>query len=308
VPQTTFDWEGNEWQEYCLKLLRLRYRQPGEFESVPSSDQGDLGIEGFSHDGCVYQCYSPKGPLPIRERYKRQRDKLAEDVRKLETYQAELMAILGGVPIRLYVFMTPIHDSRRLNCEAKAKAVEVRGKGLPHCSADFDIVIHTEADYPVESSELIALGLHKLHLTPVRVPDTAVSAYVASNPQLIATIDAKLSRLPGSSNEETLRLRTMLLKRKLTADNMLDEIRGHDAVAWERLQALRAAREAALEIECMLTNVDPRDLLTQTAHGYRDTLKEGLAFLHDADASDLAWGTTTDWLAECPLDFRAAAS
>lgn len=83
--QTTLDWDGPSWEQHCLKLLRLRYKAPGQFEYVPSSDQGDLGIEGFSHDGCAYQCYAPEGPLPIKDRYERQRDKLTEDLAKLET-------------------------------------------------------------------------------------------------------------------------------------------------------------------------------------------------------------------------------
>jgi hypothetical protein len=307
VPQTTLDWDGDAWEEYCLNLLRMRYKAPGQFEHVPSADQGDLGIEGFSHDGCVYQCYAPQGPLPIKDRYEKQRDKLTEDVSKLETHQTELVAILGGIAIRVYVFMTPIHDSRRLNQHAKAKAAEIRAKGLPHCAPEFDVVIHTEANYAVERNELIALGLQKWKLAAVPVPHEAVQSYVASNPDLIATIDGKLARLPDMTADDRMRLRSRLLVRKLTADNKLDEIRGHHAAAWEYVQELRAGKEAALEIECSLSSANPRDLLNDTANAYRDILKSSLVFLNDVDASDLAWGTTTDWLAECPLDFRAAS-
>jgi hypothetical protein len=307
VPQTTLDWDGDDWEENCLNLLRMRYKEPGQFEHVPSADRGDLGIEGFSHDGCAYQCYAPKGPLPTAVRYERQRDKLTEDVGKLVTNQTELQAVLGSVIIRIWAFVTPIHDSRRLNQHAKTKAAEIRAKCLPHCASDFDIVIQTEEDYAVERRELLDMGLHKLHLTPVALPEAAVDSYVQSNPDLIATIDDKLSRLPTLAPGERMTLRLRLLRRKLTADNKLVEIRGHNAVAWERIQELKAQREGALEIECMLSTADPRELLRQTAGGYRDTLKESLKFLSEGDASDLAWGTTTDWLAECPLDFQTGS-
>jgi hypothetical protein len=308
VPQTILDWGGDDWEENCLNLLRMRYRQPGQFERVPSGHGGDLGIEGFSHDGCAYQCYAPQGPLPTAARYERQRDKLTEDVGKLVTNQAELVALLGSVVIRIWAFMTPIHDSRQLNRHAKTKAAEIRKKCLPHCAADFDIVIQTEADYAVERRELLEMGLHKLRLTPVALPDGAVQTYVTSNPELIATIDDKLSRLPALGADERMKLRMRMLRQKLTADNKLVEIRGHNAVAWERIQELRAEREGVLEIECMLSTADPRTLLRQTANGYRDTLKENLKFLSETDASDLAWGTTTDWLAECPLDFQTGSA
>lgn len=304
MPQTTLDWDGDDWEEHCLNLLHMRYKAPGQFERVPSSDQGDLGIEGFSHDGCVYQCYAPQSPLPIKDRYERQRDKLTEDISKLERHEAELVAVLGGVEIRLYVFMTPIHDSRRLNEHAKKKAAEIRRKNLAHCSPEFDVVVHTEADYAVERNELIALGLHKWNLSAVPIPETAVHGYVHSNPDFIATIDEKLGRLSGLATEEKIELRSHLLVRKLTADNKLGEIRGQFAAAWEQIQELRAAKEASLAIECLLSQDDPRDLLYSTANAYCATLKDNLTFLYDSDASDLAWGTTTDWLAECPLNFR----
>ena len=303
MPTTTFDWDGDDWEKHCLNLLRMRYKASGQFETVPASDRGDLGIEGFSHDGCAYQCYAPKGPLPIKERYERQRDKLTEDVGKLVTNQTELLAILGGIVIRTYVFMTPVHDSRRLNQHAKTKAAEIRAKCLPHCAPVFTIVIQTEDDYAVERQELLDLGLHKLNLGPLHVPEAALHSYVASNPDLIATIDEKLSRLPGLRAADRAKLRTRLLREKLMADNKLAEIRGHHAAAWERVQELRAAREGVLEIECLLSNADPRELLQHTASAYRDTLRESLVFLADSDASDIAWGTTADWLAECPLDF-----
>jgi hypothetical protein len=304
VPQTPLDWDGKGWEERCVSLLRMRYKQPGQFERVPSTDQGDLGIEGFSHDGCAYQCYAPNTLLPTKDRYERQRDKLTEDVGKLITNQAELIAILGGVVIRVYAFMTPTHDSRRLNRHAKTKAADIRAKFLPHCADDFDIVIQTEEDYAVEHRELMDLGLHKLHLTRVPMPEAAVHSYCTSNPDLIATIDGKLAKVPGLGTSDRTALRMQLLKEKLIADNKLSEIRGHNAPAWERIQGMRADREATLEIESVLSTEDPRTLIAHTAHQYRDCLKESLTFLAEGDASDLAWGTTADWLAECPLDFQ----
>ena len=303
MPTTTLDWDGDAWEKHCLNLLRMRYREPGQFEVVPASDRGDLGIEGFSHDGCAYQCYAPMAPLPIKDRYERQRDKLTEDIGKLEANQAELLAILDGVVIRIWAFMTPVHDSRRLNAHAKTKAAEIRAKCLPHCAPNFTVVIQTEDDYTVERQELLNLGLHTLSLPPLTVPEAAVHTYCATNPDLIATIDGKLSRLPGLGVADRTKLRTRLLRQKLMADNTLDEIRGHYAAAWERVQELRAAKEGVLEMECLLSTADPRELLQDTANAYRETLRESLVFLADGDASDIAWGTTADWLAECPLDF-----
>jgi hypothetical protein len=304
MAQTQLDWDGTEWEDHCLKLLRMRYRQTGQFEHVPSLDSGDLGIEGFSHDGCAYQCYAPQGPLPIKERYEKQRDKLTTDINKLVVNEVELLAVLGGMLIRTYVFMTPMHDSRRLNRHCKKKAAELRAMSLSHLAPEFDVVIHTEVDFAMELRQLIDIGLREFHLQPILIPEAAMQAYIASHPLLISTIDGKLNRLPNIEDAERKQLRAHLLMRKLTADNKLDEIRETHPSAWDRIQMIRAAKEKDLEIECLISQVGGNELLQNTATSYHSTLKNNLAFLNDEDAMDLAWGTTADWLAECPLDFR----
>ena len=49
---------GSEWDEYCHRLLSLKYSN--YYQRVPSKFGGDLGIEGFvQHSGIVFQCYCP---------------------------------------------------------------------------------------------------------------------------------------------------------------------------------------------------------------------------------------------------------
>lgn len=86
----------------------------------------------------------------------------------------------------------PCAGQTRFSLDVGDRGGEICAKGLPHCAPDFDIVIHTEEDYVVERQELMNLGLHKLHLDPLPMPEGAVHSYVASNPDLIATIDGKL--------------------------------------------------------------------------------------------------------------------
>ena len=59
--------DGNEWQQLICRLLIHRYGL--QFEMVPDGHGGDLGIEGFSRDGCAYQCYAPDEPISVAERY-----------------------------------------------------------------------------------------------------------------------------------------------------------------------------------------------------------------------------------------------
>lgn len=50
---------GNAWEELCVKCYRLRY-QKEHYTAIPAVQGGDAGIEGFTHNGIVHQCYCPE--------------------------------------------------------------------------------------------------------------------------------------------------------------------------------------------------------------------------------------------------------
>src|SRR5437870_4568866 len=87
-------WEGNDWQEHVLTLLRSHY-DPGQFQDVPDNHVGDFGIEGYSLDGCVYQCYAAQEPLSPNARYEAQRDKITTDLTKFIDNHVDLEKVLG---------------------------------------------------------------------------------------------------------------------------------------------------------------------------------------------------------------------
>jgi len=308
MAQNELDWEGPAWESHCLDLLRLRYKEPGHFQRIPSRDQGDLGIEGFSIDGCVYQCYAHEGALPTKERYEKQRKKLTTDLKKLVINEVELRTILGTVKIRTYVFMTPIHDSKRLNAHAKTKAAEIRGMDLSICTEDFDIIIHTEADYPVERAEILNLGLDRFRFPPFSSSSQAVDHFINTNPEFLAIITEKLTRIRELDRDEIEQLLKHLVSQKLDADNKLSEIRRTYVDGWERIQSARAIRETSLAVSSILSVLDSRVLLSTTSMEYKQMLLSEFGFLSEEAAEVIAWGTTTDWLAECPLNFRTAGS
>jgi hypothetical protein len=48
--------DGNDWESYCQKLLRMHHK---DYQEVPSRFGGDLGVEGFTCSGFTFQCYCP---------------------------------------------------------------------------------------------------------------------------------------------------------------------------------------------------------------------------------------------------------
>src|SRR5260370_20294099 len=131
------DWHPDEWQEHCNALLRLHYGW--EYQTVPDKDRGDLGMEGFSRDGCAYQCYAAEPGLTTTQLYQRQRDKMTVDLGKLMVNDVAICDLLGDIRIRRWVFLVPVFDSRELVRHAASKANELRTQS-PDC-LDHDFAV-----------------------------------------------------------------------------------------------------------------------------------------------------------------------
>src|SRR5260370_21624459 len=145
-------YDGREWQDYCLKLLSVKYAT--ELTMIPDTDRGDLGIEAFSSDGCAFQCYAAAEPLSTAQLYAKQQVKMTRDLKKLRDNAADLLRMLGNVRIRRWVFMVPRHDSKRIVEHGEKKAAELRAAALPHLTNDFVVVVVTASQFPVEAASV----------------------------------------------------------------------------------------------------------------------------------------------------------
>lgn len=50
-------YDGNSWEDFCQICLKLKFESEG-YQELPAW-QGDMGIEGFTRTGKVFQCYCP---------------------------------------------------------------------------------------------------------------------------------------------------------------------------------------------------------------------------------------------------------
>ena len=73
---------GDAWEELCVSCYRLKY-QTQNYTAIPAVHGGDAGIEGFTCNGIVHQCYCPERSYSDSELYDHQRDKLSADIKKL---------------------------------------------------------------------------------------------------------------------------------------------------------------------------------------------------------------------------------
>ncbi|OOZ38858.1 hypothetical protein BOW53_13965 [Solemya pervernicosa gill symbiont] len=69
-----------EWEVFCEIMLRYHYGQP-YFWSVPDEDSGDYGIEFYTADGTIFQCYYPDLSVDMATYKKKIQKKINDDLK-----------------------------------------------------------------------------------------------------------------------------------------------------------------------------------------------------------------------------------
>lgn len=143
-----------DWERYFKDIVRLHYR-PANYRDVPDKHVGDFGIECYTLTGHVFQCYLPEQTADLKKLVDAQRTKINSDIRKFtDTNVAELTKLFGKIKINRWILATSVNDSAVMAQFCAQKSIEVRDLGIPYICDDFEILIHTESDYPKEVSSL----------------------------------------------------------------------------------------------------------------------------------------------------------
>ena len=103
-----------EWEAFCAIMLRHHYTQKNFWE-VPDEDQGDLGLEFYTIDGTLFQCYYPDLNTDMTTYKKKIQSKIREDLKKLEVNEKEIKALLDEIIINQWILLIPKMKSKDLN-------------------------------------------------------------------------------------------------------------------------------------------------------------------------------------------------
>lgn len=295
-------WDGTEWQSFCLLLLRKRYANH-DLQEVPDRHRGDFGIEAYSHDGCAFQCYAAEEPIPVKDLYEAQRDKLTTDLAKLRSNASDLAGLLGDLVIKKYVFMVPRHDSARLVQHATRKADEVRSWGLPFISEDFRIVVVTDDYYALERSAVFALPAPLVE--SLSVAEEHVAAWREGNESLAFTAAEKL-RAVGIEGESLDHYLSSLLTEYLNGENALQRLRDKFPDVWQQLSAVKSTKERRLAIQHPPTDQADLSIVKLVVEELAAEMLRAAPSIGDAMAEGIAWSAVADWLMRCPLNLASA--
>lgn len=152
---------GEEWEKLCNSCYRIRYQEQG-YQEIPAKYKGDGGIEGFTKNGIVYQCYCPEKDYTDDELYEHMRDKMTKDVSKFISKDYEpVLKGLGIRDVREWHFVVPENRDKRILEHAEKKRKEVleykkrNSKQCDYISEDFTITIKVVDDFKPELSRIM---------------------------------------------------------------------------------------------------------------------------------------------------------
>jgi hypothetical protein len=299
-------YDGNDWESLVQKLLKLRYKL-GEYQEIPAKHRGDFGLEGFSRDGCAFQCYAAQEPLSTNDLYEKQRNKIAQDIRKFIDNRDSLEEVFDGTKIKRWLLVVPRFDSAPLVAYTHSKAKEVRQARLPYVADDFHIGVVTDDGFTPEIQALARLGSVQLDL-PLTSPDPQeLDDWAKEHSPSITRMEKKLIKIKTISNpEQRSLLRSEMIRHFLVGQNALKRLKLTYPDLYEEVIRLKDAKEEYLAVESLLSAGPPNKTLTDTINNFETSLMEKLPGVASSITRAFAFEAASDWLLRCPLDFPSS--
>lgn len=301
-------WSGDEWQEHFVLLARTHYG-PGNFVCVPDKDRGDFGLEGFSKDGSLFQCYAAEEPCTPDKLYEKQRDKITTDLNKFKDNQPQLKKMLGDVKISKWILSVPHFDTKRLLDHVTTKTAEMRALNLPCAAADFCVCIEDDGCFAVEKSMLLKEGIGRIHIRAVPVESGEVSEWTTENTGLIDIMDGKLKKLPALVDDDNRKnMKANLVKRYLEGQNILSQLHDDYPQLYQDVAMCKTHREDQLIFECSISAGSANETLNDALAKFRAELQTNVRGIQNYTIDDIAMEAVADWLFRCHLHFPSTAA
>lgn len=292
-----------DWERYFKDIVRLHYL-PANYRDVPDNHVGDFGIECYTLAGHVFQCYLPEQTADLKKLVDAQRKKINSDIKKFtDTNVVELTKLFGKIKITRWILATSANESAVMAQFCAQKSIEVRDLGISYISDDFEILIHTESDYPKEVSSL----RRENYQMSFEFNDTSLEGaaiWISQNSDFLSKLDMKLPKIK-SDPAKLLEIRTFIIQKYLDYQNLMDLLRLEWASIYSVVFNCIQHRENSLIGRFLLDDGKtlPGEVIKDEMMKLHNNISEEVKSFKGTDLEKIKWGVIADWLIRCPLDF-----
>lgn len=301
------DFNGTTWEEFCQICFKMKYETIG-YQEMPAW-QGDLGIEGFTRTGILFQCYCPDEEYAPDDLYLKQRDKITTDLKKLISNEVELKNYLKAIKIKQWIFVTPGYKKKDIVKHCQDKADEYRKLNISILDDDFDVLIYDIDFFASEIPLVLDYKKKKVEINPLTPKsDTEIADWkskeislvenaIRKNGQRIASTvlnrDYKINVLTQNSIEHFLNgnITVKILQDKFPKD-------------YEKFIRVVSLFEKKVEENCITNSGDNNSLYKEIEKELKYRLKEAFSYIEQTTIDSLTEQVLADWILRCPINFE----
>ena len=304
---------GDEWEKLCNDCYRLRYQEQG-YQEIPASYKGDGGIEGFTGNGIVYQCYCPEKKYSDDELYEHMRDKMTKDINKFISISYEkTLKNLGIHDVNEWHFVVPSYKDKRILEHAEKKRKEVldyRAKNLSQCSyisENFRIIVKVSDDFKPEMYKLCHNGLEKQFSIKKFIPNSIDWSLCESDK--VNNIKRKIKAVMNISDDENQDYKDMVdlfVKSYIRGIKIKSNLHLNQEEVYEEIIDLETRYKN--QVACK-TKLNPDrsinySLFTKILDEFEKEIKENISYLDASSIEEIKMDLISSWLADCSMQFR----
>ena len=294
-------WNPDDWELFAQSLLHGRHG-PLHVQKIPAAHKGDYGIDYYcTKDGVAYQCYAVEEPIDISVRAERQKKKITMDIGKLVKNHVEIGKLFHSVPIRHWVLLAPLHDSKDVNLHCAKKTNDLRNVDCPAFDSTVEVIIQDTSSFP---NDAVALGMSTLSKVTLSIPTPSPSelaTWTAGSSDLLANATMKLKKraLPDKLDDVV----SETVRSFLQGNAVFDALRSGSPDLHEKVMSAVRSRARRLEFAGPQSGGSAGEILHAELDALITAMQAAAPSLSAENAEQVAYGSICEWIMRCPLDF-----
>lgn len=294
------NYTADDWEKFCETMIRRHYGT-NNFWAVPAEDRGDCGIEFFTVDGCVFQCYLPENADEMALYKKKIQKKINDDLKKLKLYENQIKSWLDGRLVHRWILLTPKNRTKDLIGYCKKKKNDVLKWNLAIIdSSNFEVKIETHDSYKDGCLYAKGLRLKKIEIPTVQVTQTTQEAWEGANSKFSENVERKSKLLMGESYYD---FKERVIERYIQLDNFLQELRLEAPDLLDQIESSGRSLLEEMRNDSVFFSEFDKKFLSKVDSRNRERFDSYLTELAEGNVKSLPFGYIAKWVAECNMDF-----